>query len=187
MLKLKVLFYTVVFTLALVSCAPSEKSILTENKVDKADTVLFGWFDHGCFATLKKNLSQGTKIFVVTLDDPQLISSAKVIGPANPQNCGPLAADRRQQNESEGLSFYEIKSADTFGLAIGVIGEVSHAKVKNGVVRAELGNDGTFERFTLCATSEGLSFGVWALKPYEGKAIWSGYYYLGYDVERTCP
>lgn len=185
MLKLKILFFIVLFTL--VSCALSRESALTEQAKDKTTAEILGWFDGTCFATSESNLDQGTEIFVVMLDDPQSISVAKVIGPANPKTCGPLSADRREQNKSEGLSFYEVKSDDVFGLAIGVIGEVSQPKIKKGVVQADLGNDGTVERFTLCATNDGISFDIWASTPYEVDPIWSGHYYLGYDVERTCP
>jgi len=98
-----------------------------------------------------------------------------------------VSADRRKHNLSEGVSFYEVKSAKVFDFAIGVVGDVSEPRVKEGVVHVGIGSDGIFERFTFCATSEGLSFNVWASAPFEKDPVWSGYYYLGYDVERTCP
>jgi len=124
---------------------------------------------------------------VVLLDEPQSISSAVLAGPANPQTCGPLSAERRKQNILEDVSFYEVKSDTAFGLAIGVIGNVSQPKVKDGIVLTDIGNDGNFERFTLCATSDGLVFHVWTSLPFKKDPVWSGYYYLGYDVDRTCP
>lgn len=185
MLNLKALFLIAVFSL--ISCESFRESSLKDHANDKAMAEMFGWFDGNCFAIASKSLSPGTEIFVVTLDSPQSISSVKVVGSANEQRCGPLSPDRRAQNISEGLSFYEVKPDDGIGLAIGVIGEISQPKTREGVVQADLGNDGTFERFTLCATNEGLSFDIWTSTPYEHEPIWSGYYYLGYDVERTCP
>jgi len=137
--------------------------------------------------TSEKNINPGTDILLVLLNEPQSVSTAKVVEPANSKTCGPLAEERRERNISEGESFYEVKSSTVYYLAIGVIGDVSQPKVENGLVLADIGNDGNFERFTLCATSEGLSFGIWNSKPYTNKPVWFGYYYLGYDVDSTCP
>jgi hypothetical protein len=185
MSNLKLLLVIAVFTL--VSCAQFKDSSATEQVENKTAASIFGWFDGSCFATMENNLSPDTEILVVVLDDPQILSAAKVVGPANAQMCGPMSSDRRQQNESGGLSFYQVKSDHTFGLAIGVVGAVARASIINDVVMADLGNDGIFERFTHCATNEGISFDIWASTPYEQNPLWSGYYYLGYDVERNCP
>ena len=67
-------------------------------------------------------------------------------------------------------------------LGIGVLGET---KVVQGGI--DLTGDGRPETFTQCATSEGVSFRVWSGTPYQGLPLWSGYYYLGYDVEANCP
>ncbi len=148
---------------------------------------IFGWLDSHCFAVQQSNLSSETEILVVILDDPQTFSFAQIVGPASAQRCGPLASDRRERNESEGLHFYEVKSDQSFDLAIGVIGEISEPKIMNQRMQADVGGDGTIERFSHCATSDGISFDVWASAPYEQAPIWSGFYYLGYDVERNCP
>ncbi|MDH5446994.1 MAG: hypothetical protein OEY52_15715 [Gammaproteobacteria bacterium] len=148
---------------------------------------VIGWLDSNCFAVTKKGLSNGTELFVVTLDGPQAVASATITGPANEKSCGPLADDRREHNASQGLSFYEIKSSTAFATAIGIVAKVANAKVKNEHVLADIDGDGKPEQFSMCATSEGLSFDVWPSEPFKQKPIWSGYYYLGYDVERTCP
>jgi hypothetical protein len=67
-------------------------------------------------------------------------------------------------------------------LGIGVTGEAR--RVDGGL---DLDGDGTPENFTQCSISEGVSFGVWRGTPYQGVALWSGYYYLGYDTEANCP
>ena len=185
MFNVNVIFFIVLFALA--SCATRDEPTLVESLKEKINTEIYGWFDGDCFATLEKNLSPETEILVVLLDDPPSISLAKIIGPANLQTCGPLSNDRREQNEADGLSFYEVESQKELGLAIGIIGKVSQPKIINGVVRADIGNNGITEHFTLCATNDGISFDIWVSKPYEKSRIWSGFYYLGYDVERTCP
>ena len=78
-------------------------------------------------------------------------------------------------------SFYELQPS-TVELGIAVMGNVS--RVDAGV---DLTGDGTAETFTQCSTSEGLSFAAWSGKPHEGEPLWSGYSYLGYDTEVTCP
>jgi len=53
-------------------------------------------------------------------------------------------------------------------LASGIIDDVYLIKIKAGKVYADLGNDGTLEQFSLCATNDGISFDVWSSKPYNG-------------------
>jgi len=154
---------------------------------DKTKLPVIGWIDSNCFAVAKKAIPSKTEIFVVTLDGPQKITSAKIVGAAKTDTCGPLAADRSANNISQGLSFYEISPKSPFGLAIGIIGNIRKTKVKGDAVFADINGDGKLEQFSMCATSEGLSFDIWKSKPFKQKPIWSGYYYLGYDVDRTCP
>ena len=51
----------------------------------------------------------------------------------------------------------------------------------------DLNNDGLPDSFSYCATSEGISFDAWSAIPYKSKNLWSGYYYLGYDIQSNCP
>ena len=182
-MKIRSGFLTLVFAAIVVGCFFLPIRLLYAGE----KMPIIGWIDSNCFAVTEKNLAKGTEIFIVTLDGPQAITSASIIGPANMDSCGPLAADRRTHNISQGLSFYEIKPAKPLGTAIGVVGRVTNAKVKNESVLADIDADGKSEQFSMCATSEGLSFDVWKSAPFKTKALWSGYYYLGYDVERTCP
>jgi len=48
-------------------------------------------------------------------------------------------------------------------------------------------NDDLPDSFSYCAASEGISFDAWSAIPYKSKNLWSGYYYLGYDIESNCP
>jgi hypothetical protein len=59
--------------------------------------------------------------------------------------------------------------------------------VVNGLVQVDLNHDGQSEVFSSCATSEGIKFAVWTGKAYQVEPLWSGYEYLGYDLQPTCP
>lgn len=178
-----------IMVLYLTSCGQFDGAGSTEVS-KQAEAVIapeFGWFDGRCFATMKNISEPQLQILVVGLDDPQSISYAKVAGPAKAETCGPLSSGRRERNESEGLKFYEVESEKPIGLAIGVIGKVYESNIKEGVVRLDLTGDGTFQQFTHCATGDGIGFDVWVTPPYEQKPVWTGFYYLDYDVDRNCP
>jgi len=143
-----------------------------------------GWVDRSCLAIANKTLSAGAAITVVSLDDKSTkLLDGRVLGiTASSEKCPALLADRRSSNVAEGWSFYELELAAKVNLGIGVIGEAR--RVEGGL---DLDGDGAPEKFTQCATSEGVSFGVWRATPYRGVPLWSGYYYLGYDTEANCP
>jgi hypothetical protein len=143
-----------------------------------------GWIDSSCLAIDNKKLEEGMPLTVVAFGDTESIIQAKIMGATQSAAlCPPLRHDRRAIN-SERLSFYEIAPQDgrKIELGIGLIGNVS--RLGAGI---DVNGDGKPDQFTHCATSEGISFGIWNGTPYKGKAIWSGYYYLGYDVDPTCP
>ena len=148
---------------------------------------ILGWFDGLCFASHSTQIESGTRLSVITVDEPQKVYSAIIVGPADIRNCGPLAKERREINEAGGLHFYNVTSTDTINLAIGLIADNLKFITINSHVLSDINNDGKLNRFTHCATSEGISFDIWNSKPYKEKPLWSGYYYLGYDVERNCP
>jgi hypothetical protein len=51
----------------------------------------------------------------------------------------------------------------------------------------DIDGDGVIERFSSCASSEGLHLTVSSGEPPKGVEIWHAYYYLGYDTEADCP
>lgn len=187
MIYRKLLLFAIIVTL--ISCSNSKSRPPKENINNVISTPTFGWFDGSCFATKEKNIISGMDIFVVELGEIQKVASAKVIGPASVQTCSSLATDRRKQNQSEGLKFYQVEFEyeRSTELAIGIVGKKPKFNIVDGVVLSDVNDDGFFELFTLCATSEGISFDIWNSIPYQKDPIWSGYYYLGYDVERNCP
>jgi len=60
-------------------------------------------------------------------------------------------------------------------------------RVVAGRAEADLDRDGVPEHFQSCASTEGLHPTVWSGEPLRGVNRWTRYYYLGYDVEPTCP
>jgi hypothetical protein len=141
-----------------------------------------GWVTGSCVATANKTLTAGSAIAVVSLDDKSSIVDGRIVGRATSDaTCPPLLQDRRKQNEAR-WSFYELKLSAPVDLGIGVTG--SPKLVQGGI---DLTGDGKAEKFTQCSTSEGVSFRIWAGTPYQGMPLWSGYYYLGYDVQSNCP
>jgi hypothetical protein len=141
-----------------------------------------GWVTGECLATANRSLTPGSPIKVVSLDVKAPIVNGRVGGgTASDRACPALLQDRRQQNESK-WSFYELKLSAPVDLGIGVTGE---ARTVSGGL--DLDGDGAPEKFTQCASSEGVWFRVWSGPAYQGTPLWSGYYYLGYDAEVTCP
>ena len=92
-------------------------------------------------------------------------------------------------NANPGISFYALEpgSVGATDMGIGIVEPSTPPAIVNGQARIDLSRDGQSEVFSSCATSEGIKFAVWNAKAYEGEPRWSGYYYLGYDLQPTCP
>lgn len=46
--------------------------------------------------------------------------------------------------------------------------------------------DAPAETLRACTSSEGVHFTAWQGKPLHSKRLWHAYFYLGYEVERSC-
>ena len=135
-------------------------------------------------------LAPGTPVQVVRLDYPQRVVAAGIEGPAMSQlECKPMLEGREGFIGSLPAHYYTMTewSDDDAEMAVGVVGDAPAISIADGRARIDLNGDGAQEVFTVCATSEGIRFGLWFGEPYRGDPIWIGYYYLGYDLEPTCP
>ncbi|MBK8466063.1 MAG: hypothetical protein IPL32_09540 [Chloracidobacterium sp.] len=133
-----------------------------------------------CLAIPNTKLKPGEKIQVVLPDRPQKVKTA-VIESKEVKSCS------SEMDIASRISFYRIKISNDrdINYGIGVIG-VRRIKVKNGVARSDINNDGKLEYFRSCTSREGFHSTVWTGKPLKGKCIWHTYYYLGYDTEPDC-
>ena len=138
----------------------------------------FGWVGSGCFAIANSMLTDGTPLTVVALGDRSSVVDVRVIGRGTPErNCPVRAAAATAGGD---LSFYTLSRPIEVG--IGIVGPVD--RLADGI---DVNGDKRTDQFTRCAASEGISYGVWTNGSYVGKAFWSGYEYLGYDLESDCP
>lgn len=149
-----------------------------------------GWFQGPCLAISNQHLARGTSVALILTGEPQKIQAAKVIEPTtSAATCKALLQDRAATNAQQGVSFYALEGGppEATETGIGIVEPPANLTVVNGLARADLGQDGQSEVFSSCATSEGIKFAVWTGKAYQGEPRWSGYYYLGYDLQPTCP
>ncbi len=148
-----------------------------------------GWLHNNCLAIKNNTLSKNDKVTIVSFAQEQQILSSIINKKAeSATDCPALLADRKKINISAGYSFYLIKQTrEKIDLAIGLVNNPAKLIKLNGQVSGDVNGDGKPEYFTQCSSSEGLHFSIWTEKPDSGEPLWSGYYYLGYDIEPNCP
>lgn len=151
-------------------------------KIGAFDSVV-GWLHGRCFAIQNAGLKENVELLIVNLDS-QALSVAKIGHKASGgEECYALLDDRKTINMQSGGSFYTVDSGKPIEMAIGLL--PSGQKAKNG--RLDLNRDGKEDSIHYCSTAEGMQFSVWEGEAYQSRMLWSGYYYLGYDIEETCP
>ncbi|HSQ58937.1 MAG TPA: hypothetical protein VLT84_00655 [Acidobacteriota bacterium] len=102
--------------------------------------------------------------------------------------------DVRDMNfdSASGRGVYRIRAIPA-GAAEGVAGLAFVAprrafSVRSDRVETDLDGDGLVERYSECASYEGVHFEIWeGQNPYEGKPIADHYYYVPYSLDPTCP
>jgi hypothetical protein len=149
-----------------------------------------GWFHGPCLAISDPNLARGTIVHLVLMGEPQSVVQAKVGEQvSSAASCTPLMEGRRTQNARSGISFYALKETKLTAtdMGIGIVAPPHEVAVVNGLAQTDLNSDGQHDVFSSCATTEGINFAVWTQRAYQGTPLWSKYYYLGYDMEPTCP
>ena len=149
-----------------------------------------GWFHGPCLAISDPNLTRGTTVDLVVMGEPQSVRQGKVGAPiGSADSCAPLIQGRRSQNAKLGTSFYGLEGTEVTAtdMGIGLVAPPQKLIVVNGLVQTDLNSDGRLEVFSSCATTEGVKFTISTEKAYQGAPLWSKYYYLGYDMNPTCP
>ena len=150
-----------------------------------------GWIHGNCLAVRNAKINPGTSIQVIQLGKSQKVVDAKVINSISESNseCFALLNDRAEINRQDGRFFYrlDINKESLNTMAIGLVAASAKIRNLNSVVEFDLNNDGTAEHADTCLTSEGVQFYISSNKTFDEKALWSDYYYLGYDNKPTCP
>jgi hypothetical protein len=138
----------------------------------------FGWIASGCLAIADDTLAAGTPLTVVALGDRTSVIDLRVLARGTAERRCPVRAAAAAADPA--LRFYTLSGPIDVGIAIiGTVGRTGDAVDVNGDTRAD--------QFTRCTASEGVSFAVWTNGRFVGEPFWSGYEYLGYDVEPDCP
>jgi hypothetical protein len=148
-----------------------------------------GWFHGACLAMSDPNLARGTAVNLVVMAEPQRVLQGRIgEKKSSAASCAPLTEGRRSQNAKPGTSFYGLEGTELAAtdMGIGIVTPPQKLVVVNGLAQTDLNSDGLPEVFSSCTTTEGINFTVSTEKPYQGNPLWSGYYYLGYDMEPTC-
>jgi len=128
-----------------------------------------GWLQGSCLAIQRTDLTAAQPLTVVSTGAGQASQTAGIVRAAKDgTDCPALLPDRAAGNRLDGWGFYVIDTPQPIEMAIGILGT---------------GHDLKRYRFQSCMTSEGVQFSAWR----EGKQVWNGYEYLGYDSEANCP
>ena len=136
-----------------------------------------GWLHGQCLAIRADGLPSGSTIRLVLLDEPQTMGSGTVeAAAADGSQCFALMDDRRKVNQAVGYHFYTVATTSPVELAIGMVTDKQAPEL-----------DLNKAHFSYCSTGEGVQFSVWPAEAHQGKPLWQGYYYTGYDTEADCP
>lgn len=149
-----------------------------------------GWLHGPCLAIANPNLVAGTPIVLVLTGEPQKVQQARIgERTESPKKCQALMQGRAAVNAKPGMFFYTLETGtiDSANMGFGVVAPPTNPEVVSGVVRMDLDQNGHGEVFSSCATTEGIKFAAWTEKAYQGQPRWSGYYYLDYESQPTCP
>ena len=140
-----------------------------------------------CFSIKNSNVVHGTKLAVIRIPiagsaiRPKLLT-AEVIGRLDHQ-CDQLSL----MNGDSSYSIYLIKDTiDDFSPCFGLLVSPDRLTLSGTSISGDIDLDGINEEFQMCTSSEGIHLSIWSVKPNQRLLRWHRYYYLGYDVERTC-
>ncbi len=180
----------IVLSLFLSACQDKNASKADANKKESVNfNNHIGWLHNNCLAIKNPGLNSGEKINIIAFKKKQQLYTGSITNKTDTgTSCPQLFEDRKAINVAEGYSFYTIKSdAKKIDIGIGLVGINPTLQKTNNNITGDINGDTLQDYFTQCSSSEGIHFNIWSNKPYKGKAIWTAYYYLGYDLEPNCP
>lgn len=148
---------------------------------------MVGFIHQDCLAIKNKTLTIGEEIQLILLEEKQKLATAKIQSKIDQnESCVILLEDRKEVNLENDWSFYKINNSE-LELAIAITVSNLPTEQLDDFTTIDLDGDGSFERFSICNTSEGINFTAWSDEPWKSQELWSDYYYLGYDMEPSCP
>jgi hypothetical protein len=179
-----------IFIFAVVSwgCGSESSQHVADAKLPLSKRI--GWLHGPCLAISNPSLAHGTPVALIMTVQPQRVISARILEQtSSPSTCPALIEGRREMNSKDGTSFYKLETGgiSPTDMGLGIVSPPANIVVADGLARAALDRNGHSEVFSSCATSEGIRFAVWDDTAYQGMPRWSGYYYLDYDTNPTCP
>lgn len=169
----------------------SHHAVVDKKSVESASlNENIGWIHGACLAIKNNKLKPGANIQVIVLSDPKTLVTARVTGMTESDSgCPALLSDRSAINKGDGRFFYQLDldEASQDIVAIGLVSASVNAKSAGPVIELDVNNDGITEHAGSCTTSEGMQFFIASGNTFNENALWSDYYYLGYDTTPTCP
>ena len=175
---------------------PSEQQIKLQPPVPVVKARAFdfeknmGWVHGNCLAIKNNTLRKGAQVALVSLDGKQAVSIVQIDAPVSVESaCPALLENRAQPNKMDGRVFYRLNFSqpDANQLAIAILADGMSKRSDIMTFNKDLDGDGVSEVVSTCDTSEGVEFSLWSGAANTGKLLWSDYYYLGYDLQPTCP
>jgi len=182
----------IVYIILLLLLAAEIAGCSNQSQLDQSDkpqslSKKVGWLHGKCIAIRNTDIAKGTNLLIVRLGDKVDVIEAKILHKTESEiDCYAMMADRKSVNLASGAIFYVVSSPQALETGIGVLDDNKESPVWDLIIESKK-NIVSLRKFTQCATSEGLQFNVWNGSPYKSKAVWTGYYYVGYDIEANCP
>ncbi|THJ32176.1 hypothetical protein E8K88_13085 [Lampropedia aestuarii] len=157
--------------ISLVGCAVQTQSTAGQQENTFGVQENIGWTDAACLAIKNATLVPAQTVWWLETNQLRPARRLQVVAQsADPDVCAALSPGRAEVNQGAGYSFYALSA--------------NAAELDFGIAFLEQAASAQYEA-TSCVTSEGVAFE--AKTHNRSEEPWSGYYYLGYDVESTCP
>lgn len=165
---------TIMIAMTLMACAKDSDSA--------ARSYNLAWFHGNCLALNETTIKTDWNIFL--LKESKEVIKATLGKKVEDDSCAPLLQDRREVNEAEGYSFYQLVGSEAVAdEEIGVALLTTEEILPEGL---DTNNNKQADSFSYCTTSEGVVFYSWDAEKGELEPFWQEYYYMGYDVEPSC-
>jgi hypothetical protein len=127
-----------------------------------------------CVALANATVAANTPVTIISPLTPQTLVTGQISGPAS-ETC-PVHSET-----DANLSSYDLR-VDQPGFeklkpVIVILGNTGKFSQANGVVTADLNQNGNTQMFRACSSSDQVYLTMWSGRPLEGTIVWHGRYY----------